>query len=304
MGVDDRKLETLIAVAEEGSFNKAAARCHCSQSAVTQAVNSIEAELGCSVFERSHAGARLTDAGRALVPLAREALDALVRLQQTAGDLSRRDAHVRIGAYPSVVQSWLPGAISAYGRLDPSTTFDMRIGSDDLAGLLREGCIDLALCDDWLFEDAFSKPGGGDYRASGHAEESKMAWLPLAVDPFCAVVPKGGRSKTGDTITRDQLFEQPFVFCPKYVYARYLSSEVSSIVKVEADDSASIASMVANGMGVSVLPQLCLRAVPEGVSVLKLDPPGQRTIGVAYAPRAPKAVHSFIGFLRGYVCQG
>ena len=64
-----------------------------------------------------------------------------------------------------------------------------------------------------------------------------------------------------------------------------------------ADDSASILSMVASGMGVSVLPQLALGNVPRGVTVLELDPPTRRIIGAALPHDANTSARAFASFL-------
>lgn len=88
--MDDRKLEVLIAAVDLGSFSKAARECHCTQSAVTQLVGSIEAELGCHLLIRSHAGVALTREGAAIMPDVREASDALDRLKRKAADLRAR----------------------------------------------------------------------------------------------------------------------------------------------------------------------------------------------------------------------
>lgn len=296
--MDDRRLEVLLAAVEEGSLSKAATRCHCTQSAVTQLVNSIEAELGCKVLSRSHSGVRLTEAGRALYPAIHDAYEALSRLEMEAERLARNSAHVRLGAYPSIVQSWLPGAIASFSHAQPSATFDIRIGSNDLADLLRDGDVDVLLCDDWLFEDAFSgMPRNSRHIGKLGRNAATATWTPLKDDPFRAVVPAGLGYKDGKPIARNELFAHPYIFDTKYVYAQYLTSEVDSIVKVTSDDPASIVSMVANGMGITVLPELSLRSVPDGVTIHDIDPPGRRILGAVLPANATKMTRNFIGFL-------
>ena len=296
--VDDRRLEVILAAVEEGSLGKAAARCHCTQSAVTQLVNSIESELGCKVLARSHAGVRLTEMGSALLPAMRNAREALDQLKSEAERLSRRGDHVRLGAYPSIVQSWLPGAIAAFAHAEPLATFDIRIGSSDLTDLLRDGGVDLLLCDDWLFEDAFANAYRIDYRVkTSETPAGGARWTPLVDDPFRAAVPVSLGFEPGKPVKRSELFEHPYIFDTKYVFARYMTSEVSSIAKVSSDDSASILSMVASGMGVTVLPELCLRYIPDGVAIHDIDPPGKRTLGAVLPADATKMASRFVEFL-------
>src|SRR5579872_965288 len=71
-----RQLAVFVAVAEEGSFTRAADRLHIVQSAVSAGVRNLETELGATLFDRSTHKVQLTDAGRALLPEARATLAA------------------------------------------------------------------------------------------------------------------------------------------------------------------------------------------------------------------------------------
>jgi DNA-binding transcriptional LysR family regulator len=74
--VELRQLATFVAVAEEGSFTRAADRLHVVQSAVSAGVRNLEKELGARLFDRSTHTVKLTDAGDALLPEARATLAA------------------------------------------------------------------------------------------------------------------------------------------------------------------------------------------------------------------------------------
>ena len=302
--MDDRKLELVIAAIDLGSLNKAASKCHCTQSAATQAINALERELGCPLLERSHAGVRLTREGELLLPLLREAHESLCRLQQTAENLAHESKRIRLGSYSTIVQTWLPRTLAAFTRTMPGVTFDIRIGSKDLSSLLKKSELDCILCDDWLFEKDFSKSINEDYRIVGYDKISRMSWHPLMDDPFCALVPKALASKNSQVIQRDTLFEQPYIFDTNYVFAQYLSSSISSLIKVSVDDPASIVSMVAAGMGVSVLPKLGLRSLPDSVVTLELDPPGKRTLGAVVPKNASALTRKFVQFLKEKAANG
>src|ERR1700753_1248585 len=71
-----RQLAVFVAVAEEGSFTRAADRLHVVQSAVSAGVRNLERELGASLFDPSAPRVQLTDAGNALLPEARTTLAA------------------------------------------------------------------------------------------------------------------------------------------------------------------------------------------------------------------------------------
>src|SRR4051812_49822701 len=83
-----RHLATFTAVAEEGSFTRAAARLHIVQSAVSAGVRALERELGAALFDRTTHRVQLTDAGSALLPEARATL-AAARAAREAVDAVR-----------------------------------------------------------------------------------------------------------------------------------------------------------------------------------------------------------------------
>jgi DNA-binding transcriptional LysR family regulator len=77
-----------LAVVQQGSFSAAAQALHRTQSSMTYAIQRLEAELGVSLFERNQRGARLTPAGRALLPVAQRMAQELETLRRTADGLA------------------------------------------------------------------------------------------------------------------------------------------------------------------------------------------------------------------------
>lgn len=107
--IELRQLKAFVAVAEEGTFVRAAARLGVVQPAVSQAVARLETELGLVLFERSSRRVTLTSAGAAFLPEARAVLGRLAQAEQTARDLAAgRRGLVRMATTPGA-----PGLLNA-----------------------------------------------------------------------------------------------------------------------------------------------------------------------------------------------
>ncbi len=277
--MDDYKIRTLLAAIRTGSFRKAALEMNCTQSAVTQAMNSLENELGCKVLLRNHNGIRLTPAGEELLPLLMEADASLTRLSERARQVAGgASAPLRIGAFSSISNTWLPKVLQEYHALYPEVTFDIQVGTSTLTDWLLKGAIDLAL--------------GDPVRCRG------FRWLPLMDDPYFAVLPES-LAPEGNSISQEELATYPFVMAPMNALDSYLSVCPANQLRVNCDDDSTLLSMVAQGIGVTAMPQLCLQRLPENVCVLPLTLPTKRVLGVAL-PNSPSK--EAVRFAR-YLCR-
>lgn len=276
--MDNRKLHALMTTLRTGSFNKAAAELHCTQSAVTQMMNALENELGCKILYRSHSGVRLTTAGETLYPLLSDAHHALEQLASQAQILSQQGAQViRIGSFSSISNTWLPKVLRAYQESFPGTSFDIRVGTDTLPQWLQDNQIDLAL--------------GDAHRCNA------FQWYPLMDDPYYAVMPPGLLPEDTKSITQEEFARYTLIMAPMNALEAHLSVLSNQRINVSSDDDSSILSIVAQGLGVTAMPKLSLRRSMDDLRVLDLLPVPKRVLGVAL-PKAPsQAAKSFAAFL-------
>src|SRR5467141_90661 len=136
-------LKIFLAVAQERSFSRAAAKVHRTQPAVSQAVRRLEVELGEQLFDRSSKTGTLTEAGRMLenygqrlVRLAEETESAVRELR----DLRR--GRVLIGANEAAVHTLLP-LISRFRQRYPDITIDVRrLPARQIAVEVQQGSLD------------------------------------------------------------------------------------------------------------------------------------------------------------------
>src|SRR3954451_21136167 len=115
-----RQLESLVAVADQRSFRKAAATLGISQPALSAQVQAAEDLLGIQVFERDRRSVLVTPAGEDIVGRARSALDAI----DSVSDAARRRAEplvgpLRLGVIPTVAPYWLPALLPEVRRRFP-----------------------------------------------------------------------------------------------------------------------------------------------------------------------------------------
>lgn len=139
-----KSLRLFVAVAETGSFAKAAARCHTVQSNVTAHIKKLEQELDRDLFVRSR-GIRLTSAGQTLLRHARRLLgghdDALAALSDAAAPAGT----LAIGAMETTAAIRLPAVLNAYHRQYPHVDLELSTGGTaDLVDRLLEGALDCA----------------------------------------------------------------------------------------------------------------------------------------------------------------
>src|SRR5258708_10041139 len=141
------QLRYFCAVADTGSFSRAAEKCHVSHPSLSQQIRKLECELGGRLFDRLGRCVRLTDLGEAFLPRARSVLHELSsakdelteRLQSEAGP-------VVIGAIPTIAPYWLASRLATFSRKFPKVhlTIAEEI-TPVLLERLRAGSVDLSV---------------------------------------------------------------------------------------------------------------------------------------------------------------
>lgn len=281
--MDDRKLEIILTTLRTGSFSKAAQELNCTQSAVTQMMNAMENELHCKILERSRGGIRLTPAGEILYPLIVDAEASLRRLMEQATQIADgRALPIRIGSFSSISNTWLPQILKEYHNEHADVTFDIRIGTDEIATWLLNGEIDLAL---------------------GDADRCRaFRWYPLMDDLYYAVLPVSFVDDNKQSITQKELAEFPFIMAPMNALDRHITAIPQKQINVNCDDDSTLLSMVTQGLGVTAMPKLSLQRNMYDVRILELFPSTKRVLGVALPNSPSKATMKFVAFLRNCFC--
>jgi DNA-binding transcriptional LysR family regulator len=254
-----RHLEYFVAVAEERSFTKAAARLHIVQSGVSSAIKTLEWELGADLLDRTAKGAELTDAGLALLPKARLALDAArdarEAVQEVRGGLR---GNLRIGTLTSLDLIDLPALMADYHRRYPEVGLRLTVapaGSDALVEALTEGKLDLAFV---------ATPG---------EPPPTIELRELASSPLDLVVHADHRLAGRKRVRLADFAEEPFVEFPVGYGNRTVTDRAFDAaglrrqVAIEITNITTGADFVRHGMGVALLPRFI---VPRRKDLRKL----------------------------------
>jgi len=148
--MDLLQLEHFLAVAEEGSFTRAAERVFRTQPAVSQSVKKIESEIGVSLFARDLPDLTLTEAGASLLEYARRILKLRDDAVKQVGRLHGLDmGHLTIAAHESAAVYLLPGPLRQYFGQFPQIKISIFRGKlDEIPRQVMDREIDLGFVKD------------------------------------------------------------------------------------------------------------------------------------------------------------
>jgi DNA-binding transcriptional LysR family regulator len=252
-----RQLAYFVAVADEGSFTRAAAREHVAQPGVSAQIAKLEAELGERLFLRRPQDVRLTAAGEAILPFARAALAGAAGVRASVEALAGVIAgQLVIGVVPSV-GGWLAGALAAFHERHPEVEVSLQEGlSEALVDGVREGALDVALAG-----LAGMAPRG--LQARTVVEEALVAAVshehPLA----------RRRAITVAELGRERLIALPRGTGGRAALEAGLASAgASGRVALEAGDPVVLMELARRGLGVAVVPA----SAPEDLWVISIRP--------------------------------
>lgn len=264
MTITLRQMRYALAVARTGHFGQAAEECSVSQPALSQQILALETLCGTALFDRLKSGVKLTPFGRDFIELARPAVAASEALDdfalRSAGTPNRP---IRFGLIPTVAPYLLPEIFPALTRRLPTLKFTISESrTEALLESLADGSLDIALI-------ASEPPGGGP----------KLVVAPLFEDPFVLATPSGEATAEPVSLAalepeRILLLDEGHCFRDQTISACRLEGERSSRT-FAATSLSTIVEFVANGQGVTLLPQIALRkeASDPRIAVHQLDDP-------------------------------
>src|SRR5437016_3749921 len=135
-----QQLRYVVAIADLGSFTRAAQRCAVAQPSLSQQVIKLERELGRPLFERLGRSIKLTDAGREVYAKAVAILGSVSQIRES---LSAHDdpgqGTVRIGVIPTIAPYLLPPILKQFGKTFPRVSVALH---ENLTEFTERGCLE------------------------------------------------------------------------------------------------------------------------------------------------------------------
>ena len=270
-----RQLQYFVAVARHGGFTRAAEQLWITQSALSQQVRRLEAELGVALLHRSAHGAELTPAGEELLARAEAILGEVERaraaLDRHAGAVRGR---VRVAATTGDAP-WLPATLAAFHHAHPRLQLALRhAGAAEAAGLVARGAVDLAVA-------GLDGPVPAGVAATLLAEEPMCALL-APDDPLAGA----GPLRLEDLRGRAFILAEPGTALRETVMAACQRAGFSPVPLFELSDPATARQLAHGGLAVSVVPASWLALPGPAVGRAALAPPAPRHRVEALTPAA------------------
>jgi DNA-binding transcriptional LysR family regulator len=276
-----RQLQYFAAVVRHGSFTAAADELWLTQSALSQQVRRLEAEMGVRLLERGPRGVRPTAAGEALLPRAEailaQAAAARAELDEHAGAARGR---VAVAAAPGDAVA-LPAALAAFHGAHPGIQVALRQApAAEVAALVGRGAVDVGLA-------ALAGPPPAGARVAATAADELRAILPPG-DPLAA----GG---DGEALPLSALRQRPFVLADPgsplraAVLGACQAAGFSPVPLFEVGDPATVRHLVAAGLGVALVPGAWLALDGPPVAVRSPAPAPAHEVAVLAPDAGPSA---------------
>lgn len=262
-----KQLRAVLAVAQTLSFAQASQRLHLSQPALSLAIKTLEDSLGGPLLVRTTRSVTLTPEGEILLPIARHLLADWENAEELLHQhFTLQLGRVAIAAMPSFAANLLPVALKVFRDNHPRINVTVHdVINEQVVEMVRDRRVELGA----VFEpDALEG----------------LVFTPLYLDRFVAVVPPTSALATRSELSWTDLKSEPFIALQRPSAVRgVIEKQFGNLpVAFESHQLGTIGRMVAQGLGVSVVPSLCAEQMQElGAACATLaEPIVERQIGI------------------------
>jgi len=278
------QLRHLIAVADNLHFGRAAEACYITQPSLSASIKELELMLGKTLVERTRRQVQLTPLGGEIVEQARGVVQATKSLyEHAASERPPLTGTLRLGVIPTIAPYLLPRVLPKIRNRYPSLKLYLREAqSADIVAQVRGGALDLVLL-------AFPYPVDG--------LETRI----VGEDAFQVAIPHNHSFHQQNSVSAESLQDQKLLLLEEGHCLRDQALSVcrltpepggSTPVEFQATSLQTLVQMVANGLGVTFLPQMAIKAgIADTARILVKPLEGDekvRQIGFAWRASSPR----------------
>jgi DNA-binding transcriptional LysR family regulator len=243
MHVSLRQLRAFVAVAQSGSFTRAAQQVHLSQSAVSMVVRQLETEIGLPLFHRARKVVTLSEMGQHLLPIAVRMLEDLQQIAAGVTDtrLLRRGS-LKVGVPELLACTMIPPVLAAFARRYPDIALKVAdIGIDEIPGAVARSEVEVGI--------------GPDRTADAGIERTFFIDVPIQL--VCAASHPLARR---EALTWSDTRTEPWILYPS-VFSQDIQAALTKHDRLQRfEDATSVGhlytalALVGQGMGVTTAP--------------------------------------------------
>ena len=264
--LDLKRLRVLREVAERGSFSAAADTLYVSQSAISQQVSALEAELGMPLLVRLRSGPVLTGAGKLLVSHADAAICRLEQAERELGELNGLGTgELRLISFSSASATVVAAAARRFSGLHPEVRLSLAEGEPEEAiERLKRGDFDLALAFDFELY-----PFGAD---------RDIVRTHLLDEHMHVALPPDHPLADRRSVRLEELSEEHWLCgsgetsCRQLTLRSCENAGFTPDVAYESNDYTVMLALIAAGMGVTLVPDLALMIPSPDIPVIEIEP--------------------------------
>lgn len=260
-----RHLRYFIAVAESGSFSRAAEKLFIAQPPLSMQIRQLEDEVGVPLLLRHSRGVQLTKAGQVFLGEAKQVLAGVERAKLLAAQ-QEHSGLIRVAFVPSAAHTILPRLLKRLRDARPQAEVDVaEMITSAQVEALRTGRIDAGL--------ARAIPGAS----------ATLARFALD-DPFCLALPRGHPLSGRAPLELAKAADAVFVGFTRYLGPAFFDQVISLCtdagfspkIRYEASTVYGVLSLVGAGLGVAIVPASSVLLMPEGVELRLLRRPTRK----------------------------
>lgn len=261
------QLRCFCAVADLGGFTAAAEQMHLTQSAISQNVAAIEKTLRTKLVHRVRGEFSMTAAGERALAEARLALAAVERLAAVASPATSLRGVLRLGVVQSAAVKLLPGWIRRLRAIHPELTVKLYEGTDpEVLDWVMAGVAELGIAS---------------------RQHTGLEAREIFSDDYVVIVPAGHPLEQHGSVELRALDRERMVMsgggCETLIEQLLLAANCHPDVVCMVRDNATLCSMVREGLGLTIMPELALPDDRSGLSVMPLQPRLRRTLNLLSA---------------------